>query len=420
MAQTAPFNASVTVAESAVFNAQINGGELPYTTLVSNSALSVNSTTGAITSTGTLAAGTYTVSGTFIDDGPQDWTFTLAVTDPEPSYLDVTLIPSQVTIVGIALETTPGVLQPGGPTAYLRVHSIDMEDVSKPIEDETVQGDYAGVHQTVPGPISSKTSIKAPVALDTAGFPITGILNGVAASTADDELTTHGVALAVAAPATYSLWYFTNAWTKATAGNVFAKVELSGTDTDKLCDWSADLVGLPTQYVDAITPSWTAELPIPMWASSFNVGYNSGSASNGFNESWTLSLEREAKAVTTASGTRNPTTVFGGKVTATLKSTIIANGTTTVELDSFVAGEQRYISILLTGISSPVESLLIESLTTTYSSGKPERGKDHVQYDFEGTCVATPNTLAGGGGSNSPVQITLVNAIDSGIYGGAA
>ena len=108
--QTSPTSGTTTTASSADYTGQITtSGQAPsttvgFTTTVSSSALSVSGT-GAIATTGTLSAGSYTVSGTD-SDGVGDlggWTFTLSVTGN--GTVSAALSVSSPTVVGV--ETVP-------------------------------------------------------------------------------------------------------------------------------------------------------------------------------------------------------------------------------------------------------------------------------------------------------------------------
>jgi len=84
--QSNPKTGTATVANSAGFTSQLvvtgNSGAVTYTTVGSNNGVVVNPTTGAVTTTGLLAVGTHTASGTDADGSGDSgsWTFTLTVT----------------------------------------------------------------------------------------------------------------------------------------------------------------------------------------------------------------------------------------------------------------------------------------------------------------------------------------------------
>ena len=87
--QLAPTSGTVSTTGSAAFTDQLNasGGYwvATYATTAPNSGLLV-SPTGAVSTTGALAVGTYTVSGTITALIPPvgTWTYTLTVTAPPP------------------------------------------------------------------------------------------------------------------------------------------------------------------------------------------------------------------------------------------------------------------------------------------------------------------------------------------------
>jgi outer membrane protein OmpA-like peptidoglycan-associated protein len=85
--QNSPMGATTTVEDSSTFVDQLNvtgnTGAVTYTTTGSGNGLIVNSTTGAVTTTGPLSVGTHTASGTDADVNGDtgNWSYSLAVTD---------------------------------------------------------------------------------------------------------------------------------------------------------------------------------------------------------------------------------------------------------------------------------------------------------------------------------------------------
>jgi large repetitive protein len=109
--QIPPFGATASVSQSASFFSQLevtgSTGSTVYTVEVSTPDLKVSSS-GAITTTGTLAPGTYSVSGSDAD-GSNDagtWSFTLTVTEPSSGSTVVRLLPPLPLPVIVGSEMT--------------------------------------------------------------------------------------------------------------------------------------------------------------------------------------------------------------------------------------------------------------------------------------------------------------------------
>ncbi len=120
LAQAAPTSASVPTTASSTFTDQLHvthsNGALTYAVTTPAAGISVSSS-GAISTTGTLAAGTYTVGGTDADaDGDSGtWSFTLTVTSATPPPDSFTSATSTSATVGSQLSfsvTTVGTPAP--------------------------------------------------------------------------------------------------------------------------------------------------------------------------------------------------------------------------------------------------------------------------------------------------------------------
>jgi len=322
-----------------------------------------------------------------------------------------------VSVLGIAKETTPGTAV--APTYFLRVSKIDNQDKTTPLMEDTFQGDFAKNHQAVRGTVSSEISFTAPVALDTVGFALAGILNyGQYSGGTSPAPNTHLIALTTNAPATYTITDYSGVTTKVYAGCVFSDVEISGA-ADKLVEVTGKLVGYPSATGAAPAPSWTTELPVQTWNSTCVVGNSSATAATVYAEDWSVSFKRDVKPIFTASGSYSPSSVFGSTVEVTGKYTGVANGTGTTEIDNFVSTTARYIKIALNSpVSTSTEALSVELLNAVYEDGKIVRGNpgDPVKFDLSFRSIAAPTTFADAG-LNSPAQITLLNAVGNNVLG---
>ena len=320
-------------------------------------------------------------------------------------------------IIGIGKEVTFGVAV--APTYFMRVSSSSGENKMTPLTDESYQGDYAATHQAVPGTIDSDYSYTGPLALDTVGFPLSGVLGhvGSAAGTGGAP-NTHYIALATTQPSSYTISDFTGVKTEVYAGNLFSEFTLTGAN-GKLAEVQAKLTGLPKAYGSALAPSWTTELPVQTWNTVFSIGANSGSAVLAYAEQWSINAKRELKPQHGATGTQTASAILGTTVEVTGSVTAIANGTSTTELDAFTAGTSRYISLVCTSPSNSAETLTVELLNAVHESGKPVPGRqDAVKYDLTFKSVAAPTTFGTGGtvGLSSPAQITLLNQVATTAY----
>ncbi len=316
-------------------------------------------------------------------------------------------------VIGIALETTPGTAV--APTYWLRVSKVSAKDETTPLTDETFQGDRAAVHQIVPGTIHSKVSITMPVALDTAGFAFAGILGHYLYNAGTPNV--HNFVLDPNNPKTYTITDYSGPVTKVYAGCTFESVKIMGS-SDKLVEFEVSLFGQASNTVSTPSPSWTTELPLPTWASIVKVGANSGSAVDATADNWEIEIKADVAPGFTASGTRNATYNKIGTVDASFKFTGICSTPGLSEVSAFAAGTSRYFSVQLVPAAGGSEGALIEILSGTYKDGNIDGGslKDIVKYELDGITASVPSTLTSLTGYSTPVQVTLNNAVPSGIY----
>lgn len=324
--------------------------------------------------------------------------------------------PSALRVVGIAAQTAFGT-PAASPTYFLRVSKFEGNVVTKPLFDESFQGDLSDNHQVVTGTSHVEVDGTLVGALDTIGFPLVGILGDeVFTAGVSPAPNTHAIVLGTAQPAFYTIFDYTGPVTRVYQDIMFSDVSLSG-DMTKVVECTFKGTGSSVTTGGAPAPSWTTELPLTGWASTFSIGSATPGVA-GYAESWSIDLKRDVQPIFTANGQRTPTAIVGTTLDATGKLTAVVNGTGIAELTAFEAGTERYISITLTPNGGGSESLKIEALSAIYADGKLVVGatKDIVKFEGDFHTVAAPTTLAGATGISSPVQITLMNAVANSIY----
>lgn len=320
-------------------------------------------------------------------------------------------LPGPLQYLGIIKEVTPGT--PLNPTYFLTPKTITPKDDPKKVDIPGLRGSMTEVYAVVPTIISSTVSFDSDFYPDTDGFPLLGILSDLT-ETGTAAPYTHTASLLNAAPGqphTYTLtmgWGATNARQRAFC--VWDSVNLTFTASGVLA-LSASATGFGSQEVAPTAPTVSTVFPTPAWVGTATLfGTQIYTVFDG-----NLQIKRQAIPVEVLNGTQIPGSIYGGTVAVTGKLSFVADAADTEQI-AFLADTQGPLVLNFTQGTGATEVSLNLQMSLidlkTYQLGVEQ---DYMKGDIEFTAIAN-TTDAGASGGESPIKVTLINAIPTGVY----
>lgn len=180
------------------------------------------------------------------------------------------ILPSELTVVGIGKQTTVGTGVAA--TSYIRTTSLTPQPNVPYLPDNSFQGDMAGTHDLVQGPISSSFELNSNLYADEIGWPLASLLGDLTVSGASDPYTTAFSLLNT--PPGQTKRYTLLDWNGATSRQFIDATcnELALTLTDEALvtvnsKWDAIALGSTTQP----TQSYPGTLALPAWKAVISI-----------------------------------------------------------------------------------------------------------------------------------------------------
>jgi hypothetical protein len=334
-----------------------------------------------------------------------------------------TTFASQREFVGIAKEASGSQGTPVAMTNTLRVTSFDATAKAVKLEDTSMQGDMAELHDVIAGVSYVEISMGGPLLADDIGWPLAGILGDLVTTGAADPFST-AIALNNGAsnqPPSYTLTDFDGVPASVGArqfpGAVFSEVGISW-QAEGLAAWTAKLLGFPSVIPGgAPTASPSTLQALAAWRMKVGIA---GPASGGTLvtnvESGELTITREVKAIFTGQGTQSPFIIRGGKVGAAWKMAMIATDET--HWINYLTNVQPQLQWVLDNgvVGAGQNQIKLDAQKIAYTDD-PKRNRSDVAVAFEvGGKLIANSTNAGASGGKSPCKLTVINALPSGTY----
>jgi hypothetical protein len=311
--------------------------------------------------------------------------------------------------VGISKETVKGT--PVAPSFFIPVTASSLKPVDfyGPLYDEGLRGSLVKNYNYIQGRSRSTYDFSGPAFADAIGFPIAGLL-GEDVITGSTPPYTHSIGLknsatvaADAQPAAYTLTDFYGANVRAFAGMQFHDLDLKFS-AEGLLEYDAKATGFASTGATTPTPSFTTQLPLPVWTGTVSVGGTVISNAIMGN----IAMKRPVTPIYGISNTQNPYQVFVGALEVTGKVTFVMEAD--LQLTNYLTNTQPTLVFnWTTGSAATLVQIQATMTKGAYVVANIGRGKDFVEVavDFN----AMGNLTDSGTVGYSPIKWVNKNAI---------
>lgn len=319
-------------------------------------------------------------------------------------------IPSNLSLLGIAKETTAGTAAPA--TAFLPVTEMKPHVNVAYLDDMAMRASQAALYNEVLGVAFAEYEFSGPAFADTVGFALTGVLGDVATTGASAPYS-HAISLnnAVAQTPTYTLSDYNGVNTRQFAGARFSDVAFKFGGSS-LLEYTAKAVARTYATTTKPTASYSAVTAPPAWQIVTSLA---GSTSMVVVEG-DMTIKRTVAPIHNVDGSQTPYDIYSAgdlSVEGSLKAvyeddTIYGyylNGTP-VALDLNLTNGT---GAGLTQIKMHASTVQLTDCTVTRSASK------YVEIEAKYVAIAN-STDKGASGGLSPLAVTLQNALASGTY----
>ena len=321
--------------------------------------------------------------------------------------------PSVRSYLGIAKEVTPAT--PVAATEFIPISKDAFKpvDIINPLYDTGLRGSMVENYNYIQGRRHTEIDIAGPVFADTIGFWLGGILGSVATTGVSapyaHEITLKNATTGDAQPTSFTLEDY------YVAGNRFypgCKVtEFSMTfNSEGMLEYTARLMGHPSQTTAAATPSFSAVVPTPVWRGSVSIG---GSVI-GYTTDGTINMTRKAEAIFGINTDQGPYEVFVGALDSTGSLTFVMENDD--QLINFLNNTQPVLNFAWTqGAGASLTTVAFNLAKGAYTTASIDRSGDHVAITIDVAGIGN-TTDAGSTGGYAPIQWYLQNAVTAGTY----
>lgn len=298
-----------------------------------------------------------------------------------------------------------------GPTDYIPVTSIDVEDMYDDLEDKGFRGSAVDTYNIVQGPAHSEVTINGDAFADTVGYWLAGVL-GATDFTAGTP-NTHAFSVKNTTdgqPTSLTIYDFDVVNTRAYPSQRVASVALTF-NGDGLLTYSAKLIGVASGVVTTPTTAYSGLTPMAVWTGLTTIG---GTVTPTL-ISGDMTISRPVTPIQTLDSTQHPYKVFAGQVSVAGKLTFVMEDDT--QLLNMINNSQPSLDVLFsTGTGAAQQVIQLHCTKAAYTSAKPSRGQDYVQVDVNYKGLATTSDATTAGTGFSPVKVTLKNTKVTGTY----
>lgn len=321
--------------------------------------------------------------------------------------------PSVRSYLGIAKEVTPAT--PVAATDFIPVmkDSFKPVDIIAPLMDNGLRGSMTDNYTYLQGRRHTEIDVAGPVFADTVGYWLGGVLGSVD-TTGGSAPYTHAITLKNATtgdaqPTSFTLEDYYVSGNRYYPGCKVTEFSMTF-NSDGMLEYTAKLMGHPTQTTSAASPSFSAVTPTPVWRGSVSIG----GSSIGYTTDGSITMTRKAEAIFGINTEQGPYEVFVGALDVTGSLTFVMENDD--QLTNFLSNTQpALVFTWAQGAGATATSISFTVSKGAYTTGVIDRSPDHVQITVDLTGIAT-TADAGSTGGYAPIQWELQNAVVSGTY----
>lgn len=321
----------------------------------------------------------------------------------------MTLVATEQSFVGIALETTPGT--PVVPTNFLRVSADALRPQGQPnfMPDDGLRGSTAKNYDHIAGVNVSSVPLGGNVYVDEIGWLLASILGDVTVTGSVDPFTTAFASKNNGQPKTYTITDYDGVGATAWGGCMCSDLSFTY-GQDGILTYAATLPAM--NYASAATPTetYTNTRALPTWAATVTI--NSLSTFKVID--FSCDIKRTVAMEATLSNSQFPTIAFAG-------ADLDVTGSATLVFDTTAQGYSRANSGIpvVIDLNDPRvanRELKLQMSSCQFTAAPIERTLGRyatLAVTWETNANATD---AGTSGGFSPIKATTKSAIASGTY----
>jgi hypothetical protein len=321
--------------------------------------------------------------------------------------------PSVRSYLGIAKEVTPAT--PVDATAFIPVNKDGLKpvDIIAPLYDTGLRGSMATNYTYIQGRRHTEIDVAGPAFADTVGWWLGSIMGSVATIGASAPYT-HTISLKNATsgdaqPTSLSLEDYYVSGNRLYPGCKVTDFTLNF-NSDGMLDYTAKLMGYPSQTSAASTPSFSAVTPTPVWRGTVSVG----GTTIGYTTAASVTVTRAAEAIFGINTEQGPYEIFVAALDATGNMTFVMENDD--QLTNFLSNSQPAITCTFAqGAGATATSIGFTITKGAYTTASIDRSGDHVSITVDINAIAN-TTDAGATLGYAPIKWTLQNAVVSGTY----
>jgi hypothetical protein len=321
--------------------------------------------------------------------------------------------PSVRSYLGIAKEVTPAT--PVAATDFIPVSkdAFKPTDIIAPLYDTGLRGSMVENYTYIQGRRHTEIDVAGPVFADTVGYWLGGILGSVVTTGASapyaHTITLKNATSGDAQPTSFTLEDY------YVSGNRFypgCKVtEFSMTfNSEGMLEYTAKLMGHPSQTTSAATPSFSAVTPTPVWRGNVLIG----GLTVGYITDGTVNMTRKAEAIFGINTQQGPYEVFVAALDSTGSITFVMENDD--QLLNFLNNTQPVLNFQFSqGTGASATTIAFNVAKGAYTTAAIDRSGDHVSLTIDFSSIGN-TTDAGATGGYAPIQWYLENAVPAGTY----
>lgn len=323
--------------------------------------------------------------------------------------------PSVRSYVGVAKEVTPGTAVPATDFIPLMKDSLKPVDIIAPLYDTGLRGSMATNYTYIQGRRHTEIDLGGPVFADTVGWWLGSIMGSVV-TTGVSAPYTHAITLknavgtgADAQPTSLTIEDMYVADNRVYPGCKTTTFAMTF-NSDGMLEYTAKLMGWPSEVVAYEAPSFSAVTPTPVWRGSVSIG----GTVIGYTTAAAVTLTRAAEAIFGINTEQGPYEIFVGALDATGTATFVMENDD-VLLDFLNDTQPALVFTFAQGAGATATSVSFTISKGAYTTAAIDRSGDHVAISIDFSAIAT-TADAGTTGGYAPIKWELENAVVSGTY----
>lgn len=329
---------------------------------------------------------------------------------------------------GVAVEPPAAQGTPVAMTATVPL-TAPMKWKDKPLfmQDKGQRGSMTEEYGQVEGVYyCDVSSMEGNVLVDTFGYLLANILGDLVETGTSVPYVHAASLLNPASSNSYTAQPNTNTWThydgvtptsgaRQIPGLCLSELAISWDYATKLLTWTAKGQGWKSISLGSRpTPSPSSVTPDASWIGQFAVGGPvSGTPATNL-ETASITISRDLEIEYTGNNDQNPIVIARGAAKVATKYTFIAQDLTYYN-DVMNNTQPQVQAIFSTGTGASLRALQIDMQQNAFTDPESNYSKKMARWDIGGSGIAN-TTNVGASGGQSPITVTLTNAITAGLY----